>query len=135
MLVAPWAYQGLAHPDGDVATARAAGRAGTIMTVSSTAVDHLEAVAAASELATWWQLYVFTDRGMSEEMLHRVVAAGYAAVCFTVDFPVGGLRHRDARSGFDMPIGPAARRARLRPAASPGTTSPGSASTRPSRCS
>ncbi len=105
VLVAPWAYQGLAHPDGDVATARAAGRAGTIMTVSSTAVDHLEAVAAASELATWWQLYVFTDRGLSEEMLHRVVAAGYAAVCFTVDFPVGGLRHRDARSGFDMPMG------------------------------
>jgi isopentenyl diphosphate isomerase/L-lactate dehydrogenase-like FMN-dependent dehydrogenase len=105
VLVAPWAYQGLAHPDGDLATARAAGRAGTIMAVSSTALDRLEAVAAASELATWWQLYVFTDRGRSEEVLHRVVAAGYAAVCFTVDFPVGGLRHRDARSGFDMPMG------------------------------
>ncbi|MGH2589802.1 MAG: alpha-hydroxy acid oxidase, partial [Actinomycetota bacterium] len=32
-------------------------------------------------------------------------AAGFGAVCFTVDFPVGGLRHRDTRSGFDMPIG------------------------------
>jgi isopentenyl diphosphate isomerase/L-lactate dehydrogenase-like FMN-dependent dehydrogenase len=95
----------MAHPEGDVATARAAGRAGTIMTVSSTALDHLEEVAAASEFATWWQLYVFTDRGLTEETLHRVVEAGYVAVCFTVDFPVGGLRHRDTRSGFDMPMG------------------------------
>ena len=105
VLVAPWAYQGLANPDGERATARAAARTGTIMTVSSTAVDVLEEVANASEAVKWWQLYLFTDRGRSTEMLGRVHAAGYAAVCFTVDFPVGGLRHRDRRSGFDMPVG------------------------------
>ena len=106
VLVAPWAYQGLAHPDGERATARAAARAGTIMAVSSTAVDVLEEVASASEAVKWWQLYLFTDRGRSTEMLGRVHAAGYSAVCFTVDFPVGGLRLRDTRSGFDMPVGP-----------------------------
>jgi 4-hydroxymandelate oxidase len=105
ILVAPWAYQRLAHPDGEVATARAAARAETIMVVSTTALDRLEAVAEASTFAKWWQLYVFTDRGLSAEMLRRVHAAGFGAVCFTVDFPVGGLRHRDTRSGFDVPIG------------------------------
>ena len=106
VLVAPWAYQQLAHPDGELATARAAGAAGTVMMVSSTATDFLEDVAAASDFAKWWQLYVFTDKARSEEQLQRVHDAGYAAVCLTVDFPVAGLRHRDTRSGFMMPIGP-----------------------------
>ena len=105
VLVAPWAYQRLANPDGEVATARAAARAETIMVVSTTALDRLEAVAEASTFAKWWQLYVFTDRGVSAELLRRVYAAGFGAVCFTVDFPVGGLRHRDTRSEFDVPIG------------------------------
>lgn len=105
LLVAPWAYQRKAHPDGEPATARASSRAGTIMAVSTTAMDLLEEIAAASEFTKWWQLYVFTDRGLTEELLHRVHAAGYGALCFTVDFPVGGLRHRDTRSGFDLPQG------------------------------
>ena len=105
VLVAPWAYQRRAHADGEYATARAAARAGTVMVVSSTAFEYLEEVAAASDAPKWWQLYVFTDRGETVEMLHRVHAAGFAAVCLTVDFPASGLRHRDTRSGFDMPIG------------------------------
>jgi len=105
ILVAPWAYQRLAHPDGEVATARAASRAGTIMVVSTTAQDILEDIAEAGDGPTWWQLYVFTERSVTVETLHRVYGAGYAAICFTVDFPVAGLRHRDTRTGFDMPFG------------------------------
>ena len=105
ILVAPWAYQRLAHPDGELATARAAERAGTIMVVSTTTVDYLEEVAAASSSTKWWQLYMFSDRGITAEMLRRVHAAGFGAVCFTVDFPEAGLRHRDTRSGFEMPVG------------------------------
>lgn len=105
VLVAPWAYQRRAHPDGELATARAAARSGTIMVVSTTTIDFLEDVAAASAAPKWWQLYVFTDRGASKAVLQRVAAAGYSAVCFTVDFPVAGLRHRDTRSGFVMELG------------------------------
>jgi len=105
VLVAPWAYQKMAHPDGELATARAAAGAGTIMVVSTTTVDYLEDVARASGGPKWWQLYVFTDRGVTVEMLHRVHAAGFGAVMLTVDFPDSGLRHRDTRSGFQMPIG------------------------------
>jgi 4-hydroxymandelate oxidase len=105
VLVAPWAYQRLVHAEGEVATALAAERANTIMIVSSTTVDFLEDVAAASVGPKWWQLYVFEDRAKTAEMLGRVVAAGFEAVCLTVDFPVNGLRARDERSGFVPPIG------------------------------
>ncbi len=105
VLVAPWAYQRMAHPDGELATARAAARAGTIMVVSTTTHAYLEDVASASDAPKWWQLYVFSDREVTAEMLKRVDAAGFAAICFTVDFPVAGLRHRDTRSGFEMPVG------------------------------
>jgi 4-hydroxymandelate oxidase len=73
--------------------------------VSSTAVDDLEQIATAADGPKWWQLYLFADAGLNAEMLGRVVAAGYGAICWTVDFPVAGLRHRDTRSGFMMPFG------------------------------
>ena len=105
VLVAPWAYQRMAHPDGEAATARAAASAGTVMVVSSTTIDYLEEVAAATDGPKWWQLYLFSDASLNEEMLRRVHDAGFAAICFTVDLPVAGLRHRDTRSGFVMPVG------------------------------
>jgi isopentenyl diphosphate isomerase/L-lactate dehydrogenase-like FMN-dependent dehydrogenase len=105
ILVAPWAYQRLVHPDGELATARAAAAAATIMVVSTTTMDYLEEVAAAAPGPKWWQLYVFDDRNATAAMLDRVVAAGFEAICLTVDFPTNGLRHRDTRSGFQMPIG------------------------------
>ena len=105
VLVAPWAYQRLTHPKGDLATRRAASAAGTLMVVSSTAEDLIEDVAEAADGPAWWQLYVFSDRGATADMLARVAAAGYGAIVWTVDFPVNGLRHRDTRNGFVMPIG------------------------------
>src|SRR5436190_15880313 len=106
VFVAPWAYQRVAHPDGELATARAAARAGTVMCVSTTASDILEEIAAASDGPKWWQLYVFTDRGYTEDMLARVVAAGFAAVAWTVDLNAYGLRHRETRAGYEPPISP-----------------------------
>lgn len=105
VLIAPWAYQRLAHPDGEMATVRAGASAGTVTVVSSTAFDRVEEVAAAADGHAWWQLYVATDRGFTAEMLARVAAAGYGAIVWTVDFVVNGLRHRDTRSGFEMPFG------------------------------
>ncbi len=105
ILVAPWAYQRMAHPDGELATARASARAGTIMVVSTTTQSYLEDVASAADGPKWWQLYIFTDRGFTAERLKSVHASGYSAICFTVDFPVAGLRHRDTRNAFEMPMG------------------------------
>jgi 4-hydroxymandelate oxidase len=105
VLIAPWAYQGGVHPEGERATARAAARTGTVMVVSTTTETFLEEVAGAAPGPKWWQLYVFTDRGFTGDMLRRVGAAGYGAIVMTVDFQDNGLRHRDTRSGFVMPIG------------------------------
>jgi 4-hydroxymandelate oxidase len=104
VLIAPWAYQRAAHPEGERATARAAARAGTIMCVSTTAVDILEDVAASSSSPKWWQLYVFADRGFTAEMLRRVSSAGYAALVWTIDLNAYGLRHRETRIGYEPPI-------------------------------
>jgi 4-hydroxymandelate oxidase len=105
VLVAPWAYQRLAHPDGEEATARAAARAGTVMAVSTTAAPHLEEIAAAApDARLWWQLYVFDDRASTEEVLHRAVDAGYRAIVMTTDFQEGGLRYELMRSGWEPPV-------------------------------
>jgi len=104
VLIAPWAYQRSAHPDGELATARAAARAGTIMCVSTTAVELLEDIAAASAAPKWWQLYVFADRGFTAEMLGRVSSAGYTALVWTIDLNAYGLRHRETRVGYEPPI-------------------------------
>jgi 4-hydroxymandelate oxidase len=106
VLVAPWAYHWMAHGDGERATARGVAQADTIFVVSSTAVDNLEVIGKESDGPKWWQLYLFADPEKSADTLHRVVDAGYGAICWTVDLPVLGLRHRDARSGFVVPLGP-----------------------------
>ncbi|MBI3647412.1 MAG: alpha-hydroxy-acid oxidizing protein [Actinobacteria bacterium] len=116
ILLAPVAFQKMAHPDGELAAARAAARAGSIFVVSSTAVDFLEEVAAASDGPKWWQLYIFEDRAFTAEMLERAARAGFGAICWTVDFPVNGLRERDARNGFVLPIGLAGDRLVMDPA-------------------
>lgn len=107
VLAAPWAYQSMAHPEGERATTRAAAAAGTIMVVSSTAVDDLEGVAKSSDAPKWWQLYLFEDRDATTDMLARVVGAGYEAICLTVDVPHLGSRHRDTRHGFTLKYGAA----------------------------
>ena len=104
VLIAPWAYQRLAHPEGEVATARAAARAGTIMGVSTTAEAFAEEIAAASTAPKWWQLYVFADRGATEHMLARVAELGYRAVVMTTDFQEAGLRYGLTRSGWSPPL-------------------------------
>jgi 4-hydroxymandelate oxidase len=103
VLVAPWAYQRLLHPDGELATARAAAAAGTVMVVSMTAAELLEDINLAADGLRWWQLYIYKDRGLTAEILARAAASGYAAVCWTIDLPVFGLRHRDERNGFEVP--------------------------------
>jgi len=104
--VAPWAFQWQVHPDGEQATARAAAAVGTAMCVSSTVLDQVEDIAGAGDIL-WWQLYLWRDREATGALLRRAHAAGYRAVVWTVDVPALGLRHRDARTGFQLPVGPA----------------------------
>jgi 4-hydroxymandelate oxidase len=99
VLIAPMAHQRLAHPDGELGTARAAAATGTIMCLSTLAttspVDLAEAVPDASR---WFQLYVFKDRGISHELVAAAVEHGYEALVLTVDLPVVGMRERELRT-------------------------------------
>jgi 4-hydroxymandelate oxidase len=105
VLLAPTAFHRLAHPDGEVATARAAAAAQTVMVLSMAATQPVEAVAATG-VRWWFQLYVQPDRAFTERLVRRVEAAGCGALVVTVDSPVFGRRERDLRNGFlDLPAG------------------------------
>jgi 4-hydroxymandelate oxidase len=102
--IAPMAAAGTAHPDGDVAAARAAAAAGIPFILSTFSTRSLEEVAAATPDATrWFQLYVQADPERSRSLVERAGAAGYRAIVLTVDLPVRGYRERDRRTGFDAP--------------------------------
>jgi 4-hydroxymandelate oxidase len=103
VLVAPVAYQRMAHPDGECATAQGAGAAGTVMVASTLATCSLEEIAAATSGPLWFQLYVYKDRGTSEALVRRAEAAGYRALVLTVDAPRLGNRERDIRNNFTLP--------------------------------
>jgi isopentenyl diphosphate isomerase/L-lactate dehydrogenase-like FMN-dependent dehydrogenase len=104
LIVAPTAFQRLAHPDGELATARAAAAAGTVMCQSTlSSVTPAELAAAAPGGRRWFQLYWSTDRGFTADLLARVAEAGFEAVMLTVDFAAAGRRERDLRARFSLP--------------------------------
>jgi 4-hydroxymandelate oxidase len=105
LAIAPMAYQRLAHPDGELATVRAAGRLGVPMVLSTMATASVEEVAAAASGPLWFQLYVWRDRGATRALVERAVAAGAQALVVTVDAPRLGTRRRDVENVFALPEG------------------------------
>ncbi len=102
--IAPTAIQGLAHADGEVATARGAAAQGALMVLSSLATCSLEDVAAgAAGGARWMQVYILRERARTVELAQRAEAHGYGALVLTVDAPVPGLRLRELRGGVHLP--------------------------------
>ncbi|MDB6018381.1 MAG: FMN-dependent alpha-hydroxy acid dehydrogenase, partial [Pedosphaera sp.] len=105
VLIAPTAFHKLAHAEGELAVARAAGAAGTIMTLSSLSTTRVEEVTAAASGPVWFQLYINKDRGFTRDLVARVKAAGCQALMLTVDTPEWGRREQDVRNGFHLPEG------------------------------
>ncbi|HTM54770.1 MAG TPA: alpha-hydroxy acid oxidase [Pirellulales bacterium] len=106
VLTAPCAFNALAHPDGELAVARATSAAGLIQVVSTAGTYALEEVAAAAPNGLrWFQLYCYRDRSVTAWLVERAVAAGYRALCLTVDAPLVGRRERDTRNRFQLPEG------------------------------
>lgn len=104
VLLAPVALQRMAHPDGELATARAARAAGTTMILSTLASATIEEVAGTG-VDRWFQLYIHRDRGLTKELVERAVASGYSAIVLTVDAQEFGQRDRDERNRFVPPLG------------------------------
>jgi isopentenyl diphosphate isomerase/L-lactate dehydrogenase-like FMN-dependent dehydrogenase len=104
VLVAPMAFHQIAHEDGELATAKGAAAAGTLMCVSTVATATPADIAgAAPDSPRWLQIYVFQDRGVSDEVIAQALDAGFTALVLTADLPVYGIRHREARTGFEAP--------------------------------
>lgn len=100
LIIAPMAFQRPAHPDGEIAAARAAAATGSVMCLSTLGTTGLPQLArAVPEASRWFQLYVFSDRGVSRELMTQAAEHGYEALVVTVDLPVLGRRERDLRSG------------------------------------
>lgn len=119
ILLAPVAYQRLAHADGELATAVAAAAQGAglvLSTQSSTLMEHVaqafgQGPAAEAPPAAhgggplWFQLYWQPDRRVTQQLIERAEAAGFEALVLTVDAPVHGARDRERRAGFVLPVG------------------------------
>ena len=103
LVLAPTGFTRMVDPEGELAVARAAARAGLPYTLSTMGTRSIEEVAAVSQGRKWFQVYVWRDRGLVRDMLDRAAAAGYEAIVITVDVPVLGRRERDVRRGFNLP--------------------------------
>jgi 4-hydroxymandelate oxidase len=103
--IAPMAVHGLAHPLGEVATARGAAAAGVPFTLSTMSSRSMEEVATdARGGRRWFQLYLQARPNQSRDLVERAARAGYEAIVLTVDLPILGYRERDRRSGFDLAV-------------------------------
>ena len=98
----------LAHREGELGAARAAAAAGTVFTLSTGSSYTIEQVAEAASGPQWFQLYLWSDRSVIEGLVERAKAAGYRALCLTVDVPVVSRRERDIRNGMRIPPRPTA---------------------------
>lgn len=103
IMIAPTAMQRMAHPEGELATARAASAAGTIMTLSSWATSSVEEVASTGPGVRFFQLYVYKDRNVVAQLVRRAERAGFKAIALTVDTPRLGRREADIKNRFTLP--------------------------------
>ena len=108
LVLAPTGFTRIADPQGELAVARAAQRAGLPYTLSTLGTRSIEDVRSVSNGRLWFQVYAWRDRGLVKEMVDRAAACNYEALVLTVDTAVFGRRERDVRRGFSLPpaIGP-----------------------------
>ena len=125
ILLSPTGTLGQAHPDGELATARAAGAAKTIMCVSSNSSFPIDKIGAAATGPLWFQLYAVEDLDLTRERVERAVAAGCKVIAFTVDSQFPPQRERMLRNRTETA-------STLLPAA-PGVTVPGRPPAAPAR--
>jgi L-lactate dehydrogenase (cytochrome) len=101
--IAPTGLTGLVYGDGEMLAARAAEDEGTVYTLSTMSICTIEDVRAVTKKPFWFQLYVFRDRGFSEEIIARARDAQCPVLFVTVDLPQRGQRHADIKNGLTVP--------------------------------
>lgn len=105
IIVAPVAYQKMAHADGEIGTARAAAAQDSLMILSMLATTTIESASAEGPTCRWFQLYLHPRREDTLRLVRRAEASGYEAIVLTVDAPLSGVRNREQRASFKLPEG------------------------------
>lgn len=101
--LSPTGMSRLFHHDRELGVAKAAEKFGTLYSLSTVATASLEEIAETVSCPTMFQIYVLRDRELTREFVTRCKAAGFTALCLTVDTPVAGNRERDFVHGMSMP--------------------------------
>ena len=104
LLMSPVGFTRMMNPLGDIAGIRAAGKAGTIFTLSSMTGHEMEDVIAAATGPAWFQLYFIGGREGAEQLVARAKKAGYSALVLTLDTQIPGNREREARNRLSPPL-------------------------------
>lgn len=105
LVIAPTAFHKLAHPEGEIATVRAAGKAGVNMILSTLSTTSIEDVLAEASWPVWFQLYIYRDREATRALVKRAEEAGCKAIVLTADAQIWGQRERDVKNRFHLPEG------------------------------
>lgn len=103
IILSPTGMSRLFHHHKEIGVARAAEQAGLMYCLSTMATTSIEDVSIASVGVKMFQIYIHKDRSLTDEFVDRAKAAGYKALCLTVDTPLAGNRERDRRTGFEIP--------------------------------
>jgi L-lactate dehydrogenase (cytochrome) len=103
VILSPTGGTRLFHHEKELAVARAAAATGTLYSLSTAGTASVEEVAGAADGPKMYQLYMYKDRSLSAELVARCKAAGYDALCLTVDTAQTGYRERDIVYGLTMP--------------------------------
>lgn len=104
ILLAPVAYQRLFHPDGELATALGASVMNAPIAISTLSSTLLRDVASVQNSRLWFQLYIQSNREDTLQLIKQAEEYGYEAIIITVDAPIAGLRNREQRIGFQLPL-------------------------------
>jgi len=103
LFCSPTAFQRLFHHDGERAVAKAAQKFGTMFGISSLGTVSVEEIGSTIGTPKLFQLYFHKDRGLTNSMIDRCIAANFDVLALTVDTITGGNRERDLRTGFTSP--------------------------------
>lgn len=103
ILLAPVAFQKLAHPRGELETARAAAALNSVLTVSTLSSHSMENIAKEAGPLRWFQLYFQSQQEHTLDLIRRAEAAGYRALVVTLDASIQVPSRRALRAGFVMP--------------------------------
>ena len=103
LIIAPTGFPRIAHPLGELATAKAAEKHNIPFSLSTMGTRSIEEIASVSAGRKWFQVYVWRDRELTKDMLARCKESGFEALFITVDTAVLGRRERDVRRGMALP--------------------------------